>query len=593
MRLLFDLETDGLLEDVTKIHCLVIKDFDTKQVYRYRPSHIREGIEHLLKADELIGHNIIGYDMPVLDKLYPLFSYTKKITDTLVCSRLIWTDISEIDFALIRKGVLTDKSLIGRHSLEAWGHRLGILKDSFGKTSDWSEFSEEMLDYCVQDVEVTDHLYSKILSKDYSQPALDLEHSVAKIIHDQTCYGFYFDIERAQILCSELLAKRLKLLNELTSIFPPIYVSLGEFTPKRDNKRVGYVADCPLTKIKLESFNPASTYQISSRLIRKYKWKPKSFTVTGLPIVDDHVLQTLPYKEAKILADYQLIKKRLGQLAEGRQGWLKLVKDSRLYGRVNSNGTVTGRMTHFNPNIAQVPAVGVAYGKECRSLFTVPKGKVLVGADASGLELRCLAHYLTVYDQGLFRDQLLDGDIHSLNQKLVGLSSREQAKRFIYAFLYGAGPDKIGLIVGGNRQTGLRLIKRFFDKAPAIKLLREAVSKKATTPGYLKGLDGRLIHLRSRHAALNSLLQSAGGILMKQAQVILSNDLTLQGFKQAHDYAFVATVHDEWEIECDEEKAETIGQLAVDAIKKAGRHFNFRCPLDGSYKIGQDWASTH
>jgi DNA polymerase I-like protein with 3'-5' exonuclease and polymerase domains len=283
-----------------------------------------------------------------------------------------------------------------------------------------------------------------------------------------------------------------------------------------------------------------------------------------------------------------MIQKRLGQLAEGKEAWVKLEKNGRIHGRVNTNGAVTGRCTHSNPNMAQVPAVRAPYGKECRELFTVAKGYKMVGADASGLELRCLAHFMGKWDEGAYAKELLEGDIHTANQKAAGLETRDQAKTFIYAFLYGAGDAKIGTVVGKGQEEGAKLRANFLKKTPALKYLKDAVEK-AAKRGYLLGLDGRKLWIRSEHAALNTLLQSAGALVMKKACCILDKMIKESGF----DAKFALNVHDEWQIEVKEEVAELVGNLAVQAIRDAGDFFNFRCPLDGEFRVGNNWAETH
>ena len=343
-------------------------------------------------------------------------------------------------------------------------------------------------------------------------------------------------------------------------------------------------------------FNPGSRDQIAKRFMQR-GWKPADFTPDGRARVDEPILKELAkdgYEEAGPLLEYLMIQKRLGQLAEGNEAWLKLVKaDGRLHGRVTTNGAVTGRCTHSKPNLAQVPNAGSPYGKECRELFTVGEGKKLVGCDASGLELRCLAHYMARYDGGAYAKILLEEDIHTANQKAAGLPTRDNAKTFIYAFLYGAGDEKIGKIIGKGQAEGKSIKKEFLDKTPALKKLREAVEQAVEARGYLVGLDGRQLPIRSPHAALNTLLQSAGALIMKQATVLLNRYLEVKGWSFARDYALVGHIHDEVQLEVDEDKADTVGQLAVKAIQDAGRSFNFRCRLDGEYKVGQNWAETH
>jgi DNA polymerase-1 len=293
------------------------------------------------------------------------------------------------------------------------------------------------------------------------------------------------------------------------------------------------------------------------------------------------------------LLSYLLVQKRLGQLAEGQQAWLKLQKNGVIHGSVNTNGAVTGRCTHSNPNVAQVPSVRADYGSECRELFTVRNGYKLVGCDASGLELRMLAHYMAFYDGGQYAKIVTEGDVHTVNQQAAGLETRDQAKTFIYALLYGAGDEKIGNIAGGNAQLGQKLKRKFFSSLPALARLQADVQRKVKHGGELKGLDGRILPIRSSHAALNMLLQSAGAVCMKVAliqQFHLMNGLRWQ---HGREYAFVANIHDEFQAEVTPDKAETFGKLAVESIQHAGKQLKLNVPLDGEYKIGNNWAETH
>ncbi len=291
---------------------------------------------------------------------------------------------------------------------------------------------------------------------------------------------------------------------------------------------------------------------------------------------------------AELIKEYLMLQKRVAQV----ESWMDAVgKDGRVHGKVITNGAVTGRMTHSSPNMAQIPNAGSPYGKECRQCWTVEDGNVLVGCDASGLELRMLAHYMKDenYVKTVTEGSSKDGtDVHTINQRAAGLETRDQAKTFIYAFLYGAGPEKIGSIVGGSRVQGQRLIDRFLKGTPSLQRLRAVVQRYAEE-GYVPGLDGRKIWVRSEHAALNSLLQGAGAIIMKKALVIFmkrARELDL-GVKM------VANVHDEWQFECPDWAARIAGETARRAIIDAGIEYNLRCPLDGEYKIGRNWRETH
>lgn len=597
MAFIFDIETNGLYEDVTKIHCLVIKDLPFNKVETYTGDKIEDGLRELMKIDAqgefLVGHNVIKYDIPVIQKLYPWFKVRQyNVLDTLVLSRLIHTNIKDSDAKLLKLEKLPGK-LFGSHSLAAWGHRLGNYKGDYD--GGWETFSQEMLDYCVQDVEVTAHLFSDLTAANYPQMAIDLEHQVAWLMAQQERNGFHFNEKAAAELYAVLSKRRGELDQELRDYFGSWIVKLPDFIPKRDNKTMGYKAGVPVPKSKEVMFNPSSRDHIANRLQVLYGWEPTVFTDSGKPQVDEVILSKLDYPPCKLLTEYLLIQKRISQLAEGDQAWMKLSKGGKIHGSVNTNGAVTGRATHAYPNISQVPAGRAPYGKECRSLFGVPSGWTLVGADASGLELRCLAHYMAKYDGGSYGKVLLEGDIHTENQMAAGLNSRDQAKTFIYGFLYGAGDAKIGSIVGGNSSDGKRLKTKFLRSLPALGRLTEAVAE-ACKKGFLVGLDGRKLHVRSAHSALNTLLQSAGALVCKKWLVILEEELQAAGLKHGWDgdYAFCAWSHDEVQIACrDSNIATTVANLATSCVSKAGEYFSFRCPLAGEAKMGVTWYETH
>lgn len=596
MRYIFDIETDGLLDELTCIHALVLLNIDTGEMFSCPPDKyafvmtIEEGLRELMNAELIVGHNIIKFDIPAIQKLYPWFQPKGVVRDTIVCTRLIYTNLKERDFAYRNKHPEFPTKLIGKHALEAWGHRLGEYKGDF--RGPWTDWSEEMQTYCEQDTRVTYRLWNKIQTKNYSEQAIQLEHDFAEILFKQEQRGFAFDVEAGRKLYAELCKKRLDLEEQLKAVFPA-WEERTPFTPKVNNATRGYQKGVTIEKVKVVEFNPNSRDHIAARLSAQRGWKPAEFTEDGKPKVDETVLEHLDWPESKLLAEYLMIQKRIGQLAEGAQAWLKLEKVGRIYGQVVTNGAVTGRCTHKYPNITQVPAKGVPYGHECRSLFQPSPGFVLLGCDASGLELRCLAHYMSRYDGGEYAKALLEGDIHVTNQLAAGLSNREQAKRFIYAFLYGAGDTKLGSIIGAGAEEGRRLKRRFLAKTPALKRLKEEIALKVQEHGYLKGLDGRLLHIRSEHSALNTLLQSAGALLVKQATVFLYQELTEQGYVWGRDWAQVAHVHDELQLEVRPELAEVVGQIAVRCFERAGEHFNFRCPITGEYRVGTSWAETH
>ena len=568
MKLIFDIEADHLLEEATTVHCIVAIDPDTDTVYTFEPDSIKKGLSFIAGAEELIGHNIIDYDLRLLNKLHG-FEYSGKVFDTLVYSRTIWPDIKEVDFKLVNK-INFPQKLIGSHSLKAWGYRLGELKGDFGSDIEsFGTYTTEMLEYCVQDTKVTSKLYQKILAKNFSQEALDLETELHTLLLQQQEHGFPFDTSNAQQLYSQLAQRRHEIEQELQDTFEPTVVELK-------------------TKTKTIPFNPASRQQIADRLMKR-GWKPKAFTNTGEPKVDETVLAGIDMPEARLLNEYLLLNKRIGQIATGKQAWLKMEKNGKLHGRVNHMGAVTSRCTHSNPNMAQVPSVGAPYGTECRSLFHSPKGYSLLGADASGLELRCLAHYMASYDDGAYSKVVLEGDVHTTNQEAAGLPTRSNAKTFIYGFLYGAGDEKIGKIIGKGSREGKNIKNKFLKQLPALKYLKDAVSKAAEERGWVKGLDGRIIPIRHSHAALNTLLQSAGAIICKTWYVFIA-----RAIKKANlDAQIVAFIHDEVQLVVKKGQEDEAGKLIQLCMEEVERHFKFRCKLDSEYKYGSNWADTH
>jgi len=587
VNLIFDIETDNLLDKMTKIHCIVAQDVDTKEIFQFYGDTIREGVELLQGASMLVGHNVIDFDIPAIQKIYSWFN-PEFVRDTLVMSRLIYADLKERDFKLVKRDSEFPKKYIGSHSLKAWGYRLNNYKTDY--EGGFEEFNQEMLDYCVQDVNVTATLWDKLNEKDFSDQSIQLEHEIASIILEQERYGFAFDRDGAVALYSDLLDRRRVIDKQLANVFPPWDVKTP-FVPKVNRKDLGYEKGVPTYKVKTIEFNPGSRDHVSQKLKEKYGWKPEAYTPEGKPKVDETVLEALPYEEAQLLAERFLLTKRIGQVAEGKHSWLNTEKNGVIHGRVNTNGAVTGRMTHHSPNVAQVPSTRALYGDRCRTLFRARHGKVLVGCDADGLELRCLAGFMAYYDDGEYVDTVLKGDkeagtdMHSINARVLGCD-RDPAKKWFYAFIYGAGDAKLGSLLGEGPRRGKDARKSFLSALPALNRLIEEVGRRVETRGYLRGLDGRKLFVRSSHSALNTLLQSAGAIFMKQALVFCNESMGDLG-------KFVANVHDEWQIETGEDNAERVGRIAVDSIRNAGKHFDFRCPLDANYAIGKTWADTH
>lgn len=549
MRIVLDIETNKAHDT---IWCVVTRNIDTDEVFTFTKTGTLQS--YLDRATEIITHNGIFFDFPVLKKVWGIQVKKSQVIDTLVLARLY------------------NPSIEDGHSLAAWGNRLGFPKGDF--TDFDGGLTDEMLEYCIQDTKVTAELYkhlTKEMQNDFSQESIELEHQVAIIIAEQERNGFKLNEAAALSLLAELKTKLDIIQTQMQELFPP----------RVESGRTHKTSGKPLKDI-VEPFNPGSRQQIAERLQEK-GWKPKKHTEKGSVIIDEEVLASLDYPEAKALAEYMMLQKRIAQITS----WLDAVgADGRVHGRVITNGAITGRMTHMSPNMAQVPNSGSPYGHECRDLWTVEKGYKLVGIDASGLELRMLAHYM---NDDAYTNEVVSGDIHTANQNAAGLQTRNQAKTFIYGFLYGAGSAKIGQIVGGSAKDGQRLIDSFLQNTPNLKRLREKVARIYAKKGWLQGLDGRKLLVRAEHSALNTLLQGAGAIVMKQAVVILHKKL-----RQAKiDFKFVVNCHDEWQIETTPEDAERVGILGKEAIKEAGIMLNMRCPLDGEYKVGNSWKETH
>jgi DNA polymerase I-like protein with 3'-5' exonuclease and polymerase domains len=547
-KLVLDIETNTAL---STIWCCITQDVETGESICHTESAT---LAPLVKEyDQIIGHNIIGFDAPVLRRLWNIGIPKSKAVDTLILSRLL------------------NPQLEGGHSLRAWGLRLKNSKIDFEDYD--GGLTDEMVEYCKQDVALTADLYGVLMAglnewKDPSQ-AIKIEHDIAVICKKQEDNGFKLDIPSASILKATLSDRMGVLEDTVQSVFPPI---VEERWSEKTGKQL---------KDKVTVFNLASRKQIGERLMA-LGWKPTKRTEKGQPIVDEGTLDSVDIPEAQMISEYLMIQKRVAMI----DSWLKHVDEttSRVHGGIITNGAVTGRMTHRSPNMGQVPSVSKPYGQKIRSLWTVDDGHVLVGTDLAGIELRCLAHYM---QDDEWTEELLNGDIHQKNADAAGIT-RPQSKTLIYATLYGAGPAKIGSIVGGGAKEGNEILYRFYSNTPALSRLMEKV-KKVAAKGYVPGLDGRRILVRSEHAALNSLLQGCGAIIAKQWCIEAHKVFR----KQKLPVQQVAFVHDEIQIETAEKHGEEVAQIMCDAASQAGITLGFRCPVDAESKIGQNWFDTH
>ena len=628
MRLVFDLEADGLYETATKIWCICAEDIDTGKKYewtiddwKYEGSIRAWWLEEVLydvEEVELIGHNVINYDIPLLEKLAGVYfdEDRVKIFDTLVGSYLSNPDLK-------RPPGYNGKG--GPHSLEAWGYRVGVDKPAH---EEWDKFSPEMLTRCREDRRINKLAYHIIYHDLKRFPeALELEHAIARLITDQEHKGILFDSERARQYVAELSEQIWKIDEEIIPRLPKTLVKIGSVPVNHPFLKTGsyrkqtqdYLDDSyprslhinlvggPFNRIRFDPFNIGSTEQVKHYLLQS-GWIPDTWNyskTTGertSPKLEGN-FNGVDGEIPRRIKERISIQKRLSII----EGWLdRLRDDGRLSPGAIPCGTNTGRMKHIN--VANVPKANKDkksgeliwdtskqkdfFGTQMRSLFIVPEGYKMVGHDAAGLELRMLAHYM---DDPEFIEAILTGDIHDFNRAKAGLQFRDDAKTFIYGFLYGAGNEKLGRIVNGDARDGAELKRRFLDGLPKLKRLINRV-KRASAKGYLKGLDGRQIRMRYgedgqvlRHKALNTLLQGNGAIVMKKSCILLWEDVRREALKAYK----ILDMHDEGQAEVWNTDVEPYSQLAVQSIENAGKHFNLNIPLAGDVKIGNNWAETH
>lgn len=623
-RLVYDCETDGFLPELTRIHCLAARDLDTDEVFSFvdhRQStaypDISAGLELLAAADEITAHNGIEFDHQAILKCFPSFTYTGRYVDTMVLSRFIFSNIKENDFKLFRRGKFPAHLLMKPHSIEAWGYRLGVRKAKY--EGGWEKWSQEMHDYMLQDVVVLQAVYKHLFAQNPAPMSVETELEVAWYLHDQKTNGFKLDVPAAVKLYTEvLLPRRISLEASLKERFKSWYVADGkEKVQKRTTRykrehhlpedvKETFFEGSTFQPIKKILFNPGSRQHIARVLQKEYGWKPQEFTDSGEVEVTDDIVSALPYPEAPLLTEYLLVNKRIGALAEGKQAWLKLVtKDGFIHGSVNQSGAVTHRATHSNPNMTQVPKVGSPYGKECRSLFCAPPGWKLIGADASGLELRCLSHFMAKYDGGAYRELILNGDVHTANWNAgkPWLTTRDMAKTFMYAFIYGAGDWKIGHTCRPladeeeKVRIGRALKAHFLKSVPALGQLVAAVEQRTEEKGYFVLPTGHIVHVRKKHAALNSLLQGTGAVICKRWLVHFRAAMKREGLRSGWNGEYAANVwaHDEVQVSVRDDRGlpEKVAEVLTSVFPLITEELKFRCPLAGEAKIGLNWADTH
>ena len=571
MDLVIDIESDSLMElildskgnpvkECQLVHCVVTKNCETNEIVAWTGDNLGAPLLNYLKfATKLIGHNLYGFDLPCLRRCLG-YTGNAEIYDSLVVSKLMYPDLKNHP--------------LGGNSLECWGKFLKCEKINF--TGSWQELTPEMLEYCIQDVNVAHKIYTHQqdwIKRNKYEKIVKLEHMASAVVMQQKSNGFNFDIDKANALLRELTEFKAQVEDEMRSIFPDkIHERYSEKTGKR-------------LKDKIEVFNPASRQQIADRLLDKYGWTAPT-TDAGNPNVDSSVLQELEFPEAKKLVEYFDTIKLLGMVED----WVTRAsnsRDGRIHGDVNVQGASTGRCTHAQPNLAQVPS-----DHRIRELW-IPhtSSHVLLGSDLSGLELRMLAHYMYPFDAGAYGNVILNGDIHTHNQEKAGLPTRNNAKTFIYGFLYGAGDAKVGKIVGGSSKQGAALKERFLRELPALAKVKQSVEFQVARNNTVKLVDGRLAPVRSNHAALNTLLQGSGAIVSKYWMILANRNLEKRfGHNTVEQVAYV---HDELQFSCPRHIAEEAGKIITDSAIEAGKRLNILMPINAEYKIGSNWSETH
>ena len=531
----FDIETDSL--EPTHIWCICAVELDSGREHVFGPDELGKACAVLNSALWLIGHNIIGFDLPTLHKLRPDFDPLGDVYDTLILSRMLFPEHQ-------------------RHRLQDWGDRLTCAKQQPPKFDQWSE---EMAEYCRQDVRLNVQLWHHLMELQPPMPAVRLEMQFAQDCHHMTQHGICFDIDAALALRQTLQEQRQMLKSGLQEAFREDAGTLfGDVT----------------------ELNPSSSQQVAEALCRKYGWTAPT-SAAGNPICDEATLSKLNYPEARSLLQYREASGHLQKLSDGPRAWLKQVKAGRIHHRINTCATITGRCSHSGPNLAQVPAEA-----RFRRLFKPTVGKVLVGVDLSGIEARCLAHYLHQYDGGEFTKTLLQGDIHEFNRQAAGLETRAQAKRLLYATLYGGGPALIGDIVGGGAAQGKAVLDRWLQQVPALQQLKTAIKLQFQSRGFIQTIDGRHIKPRQAHSALNALLQSCAAVVSKLWAVLAVVEVSDAGRMLLH-------VHDETQWEAEPDRADVVAQTVVWAAAEAGRRLKLQVPVAAeSRRIAEKTTTT-
>lgn len=613
-RVIFDIETDNLYHKVTKLHCIALKRLGMDHeplLFSSMDNNLDEGLQILSQAEQLIGHNIIQYDIPVLEKLYPQYNFTHNVLDTINLSMICFPEYQ-------------------KHGLEDWGSRLGFEKFNpvTGKEytdEEWKErkkikqtvwdvYTNEMGAYCKQDVRVTELVLWKCNVEELHPNVIELSNNFSWIISDQVNNGCQIDKEGLLKLQAQIEVEETRAAEELLKQLPN-FIDYEFKVYKRANQNKNIKAgDIEAIEI-VTPFNLQSTYHWMRYLKEKYGYEPPLVRRKGkdepTPCLDDEVLAGIEdkYPEVKDLLLWKTANKIRKMIYTGDTSVYNLLdEDGIVRGGVKTDGTVSGRCAHNNPNLATMPGVrtnddgiikGIKgkYAYEVRSLFIPRKGFVQVGFDAKGLEYMCLAHYIN--DKHFSVDVIENGDIHTWTQQTLGFETRRQAKTFEYAYLYGAGKQKLaeGLSAGTGKTYTVNdvniAIKKFTSALPGLQKLNDDIREQFRNKGTITGLDKRELHARSEYSLLNLLLQSSGAVVMKQCLVYFKQELDKAGMELRKDYNFLLNVHDEIQAEVKEDKVEIYKECAQKAVDRTNKDLELNCKLQIDIKVGRSWAECH
>lgn len=613
MQVIFDIEADNLYRDVTKVHCIALKRIgvDT-DVQLFDHDNIINGLQILSDAEQLIGHNIIQYDIPVLEKLYPDFTHTDNLLDTLNLSMIQFPEYPS-----------------NQHGLEAWGNRLGFEKFNpvtgkeytdqewkerkKTKTTVWSTYTDEMGAYCKQDVRVTELVLWKCNIDELDPYTIELDRKFAQIISQQIITGHLIDKPKLLDLVTQISLDEDNAAKELLK-YLPTFIDYDFKVFKRANKTKNIKAG-DIEAIEIQTlFNLNSTQHWMRYLKEKYNFDPplvrRRNKDNPTPCLDDEVLASIEnkYPEIKDLLLWKTATKIKKMIYSGDNSVYNLLdKDDVIHGGLYVDGTVSGRCAHNNPNLSTMPGVrtndngpilGIKgkYAVEVRSLFKARPGFKQVGFDAKALEYMCLAHYVNNPE---FTKEIEEGDIHTWTQKTLDFETRKQAKTFEYAYLYGAGKQKLAdnLSAGTGKKFTTKdvdkAIKKFMEALPGLKQLQDNLKDQLRSKGTITGLDKRELHARSEHSLLNLLLQSTGAVVMKQCLVFLIDELDKAKMVWGTHYNIKLNVHDEVQAEVRPDFIELYKQCAQKAVDRTNKFLKLNCKLQIDIKIGDNWAECH